>query len=295
MGTPSKIWLSPTDAKSWQPLSFKKSPINWLKRRSTAVKLALWPAFLLVFAFLAVSPAFAGDEANTLAELPIVTAGKPRYSAFEESDRNYKLGLLMNYVRREGPSWFPGLPDALRSPARMALQSLGSTADEFGDGVSAAANELIPSFLIPSSPGMDPPALHDAQRLWISPGYHHMGGLMPFNDAIMLGFNYRADLPNEGFKLNIHPFYGQSWTSPKGYWGVETALGIGPAGKKPWGVIVVRYDDGDSGLMDQPRGFDMHTEFSFDNNLTLNAGVRHNEDTQLGDYVLLRWRMKFGE
>jgi hypothetical protein len=248
--------------------------------------MGLWVRGVVLLTFCAFLPCHQShaDDNTQIASVPLIDPNKPGVDApVEESDRQARLGLLLNYVRQEGPSWFPGLPSALRAPLGWAS---GNSSP--GD----AANSMMPEFLEPISNWMQEPDAAETEALWFSPGYHHMKGVMPFDDALTMGFNYRSGFLGDRVKLNVHPFYGQNWMSPQGFWGTEVALALGPDATRSWGKIVMRYDNGAPNLMgNNERGFEMGAELSFSPQLSLNAGVREDEQTQLGNYILLRWHL----
>jgi len=240
------------------------------------------------------SQAYADDN-TAPTPMPLII-NRPDDSALANADRHYHLGLLLDYMRREGPALISGLPDTLRTPANFIMGELKSTANGFGSGNAGTEdNGTTSSVFSPTLSLISPSDENAAEALWLTPGYHHTHGMLPFDDALTLGFNYRNAILDDRVKFSVHPFCAQSWYSTKDYWGTEMALDIGPAAGHSWGVVVIRYDNGNSDLMDHGRGIDMHADFSFDRHLTLTAGAQQNESSDLGNYVLLRWRLtEFG-
>ena len=110
----------------------------------------------------------------------------------------------------------------------------------------------------------------------------------------MFGFNYRNSMAEGRIKMSLHPFYAQSWHGMSGYWGMETAFGIGPAREQSWGKIVVRFTNGSEELMDHARGIDMHADLAFSEHLGLTAGAQQNDPDNIGNYFLLKWHANFG-
>jgi len=250
----------------------------------------LWVAVLLTLWALLFPTRLYADDKTAMTPEPLI-ATRPIYSSFESADRSYRLGLLMNYVRHEGPALMPGLPDEMRAPAHFAMEQLRSARDTLG------LNDGDPDdgFLSPVFSLMQAPDDSIAESLWLTPGYHHLHGMLPFDDALTIGFNYRNSVLDHRVKFEVHPFYAQSWHSSEGYWGTEMTFNVGPATGQSWGKISLRYDNGNSDLMDHKHGLDMHAEFLFDHNLTLTAGAQSNEASDLGNYVLLRWRLVGGD
>lgn len=216
--------------------------------------------------------------------------GKPAYSPFADQDQHHRVSLLLDYVRKEGPALAPGLPSALRDPAqwmsnRLGLDSLNGGGDD---------DTIMASIFRPVSSLLQAPSQEEAQALWLSPAYHHKG-MLPFNDALVLGINARHRMWDDRLQLDLHPFYGQNWLRADGYFGAEAAINISRTADgvraKPWGRIALSYTGGNSTLMDHGHGFGLHSEVNFNDNLSLNAGMHENETTDIGNYVLLRWKL----
>lgn len=235
--------------------------------------------------------AWAADDDMTFAPVPKV-AGQPEDSPLSELDKSHRLGLLLDYVRKEGPGWAPGLRDYLRSPFGWIMNGFRPAASALGlDGDDDGGEGFFSSIFHPVSSLMTPPSPQATQALWFSPGYHHKG-VLPFHDAMVLSLNLRERLWDNRLQFDVKPFYGQNWVSTSGYGGAEIGIGLGHSGSgQPWGRIALRYTDGDSALMDRGRGFDMHAEVQFNEHLSLHAGMHGEEDSQLGNYVLLRWKV----
>jgi hypothetical protein len=252
-----------------------------------AVLLTLMPAILP-------QPARADD--NTLPTPMPILAYRPDNSAFGDADRQYRLGQLRNYLRQQGPALIPSLSDNLRSPANFMMGQFKSAADEYAlNGTEAASGTGTSSLFAPALSLISPSDENGAEALWFVPGYHHMSGMLPFDDALTFGFKYHTSFLDSRVKFGMHPFVAQSWLGSQDYWGTEMALDIGPAASHSWGKIVLRYDNGDSNLMDHGRGIDMHADLLFDRHLSLTAGAQQNEPSDLGNYVMLRWRLaEFG-
>jgi hypothetical protein len=142
---------------------------------------------------------------------------------------------------------------------------------------------------------IQPPTPGEGQAFWLTPGYHHKG-FLPTHDAMMMSFNLRQHMFDDRVQVDMRPFYGQNWVSTNGYGGAEIGFNLSRTGAaQPWGRIAVRYVEGDQDLMDQGHGIDMHAELFFDDHLSLHAGVRENEESQLGNYAMLRWKLaEFG-
>ena len=51
---------------------------------------------------------------------------RPALSPLADDDRQHRLNLLLDYVRKEGPAYAPGLPSALLHPENWALGGLSN-------------------------------------------------------------------------------------------------------------------------------------------------------------------------
>jgi hypothetical protein len=251
--------------------------------------LRLWAMVLLTLLLVFLPKQLRADDKTAMIPEPLIST-RPSNSALDNADRGQRIGLLLDYVRHEGPALMPGLPDALREPVHYAMEQLKSTGDTLGltGGDGSGGGFLSPVFSL-----MQPPDNDLGEALWVSPGYHHLHGMLPFDDALMMGFTYRDTVMNKNARFDVHPFYAQSWHCMEGYWGIETTLALFPSEEHPWGTIALRYDNGNTDLMDRNHGFDMRADLHFDRRLSLTAGAQQNEASDLGDYVLLRWRMSF--
>jgi hypothetical protein len=250
---------------------------------------------ILPFSLFLLAPSCGHAEDNTaMTPMPLIS-DRPSNSALASVDRNYRLGLLRNYLRQQEPVLVAGLPDTFREPANFAAEQMKSAEEGLGfEGEESETGSAISSALSPVLSLIRPMDEGDAESLWLSPGYHHTRGMLPFDDALTMGFTYRNAFLDNRVKFDVHPFYAQSWNSAEGYWGTEMTLGLGPAAGHSWGTIVVRYDNGSSNLMDHGRGFDMHADLSFSEHLSLTAGAEQNNPDDLGNYVLLKWRLVGG-
>jgi hypothetical protein len=112
----------------------------------------------------------------------------------------------------------------------------------------------------------------------------------------MLGAGMRESLFSNRMQLEMKPYYGQNWLRPEGYCGGEFSVGLAHGGagdtmESSWGKVAVGFVNGDSEVLDHGHGFDMHGELRLDDQLALHAGVRENEDTNSGSYLMLRWKL----
>jgi hypothetical protein len=248
----------------------------------------------LILTFLHTQNCLADDDMAYVA--PPLVAGAPMDSPLDEMNKGHRLGLLLNYVRHEAPGWAPGLREDLRAPLDWMMSGTRPFRDAFDeDGSPETGNGFLGSVFGPLSGLMQPPSSEAGQAMWLSPGYHHMG-FLPFHDAMMMGVNLRQHLFDNRVHLDLHPFYGQNWVSLNGYGGAEMGIGLahGDTGQV-WGRIALRYTDGASNLMDNGRGFDMSAQLRLSDHLNLTAGVNSDQNTDLGNYVLLRWKLvQFG-
>ena len=258
---------------------------------------AVFSFTLFVTTLLTTCPAHALEDGSNPANASLGSLSSQAVSKIQKDETNRRLSIVTNYLRQQAPAMMPALPEAIRAPARWAMDSWSSIHSTFsGLDTSGLADggTAIAQFLAPVSNIMRPPSDSTDSAIWVTPGYHHKG-FIPTHDAMVLGFNTRNRVMNGTVQLDTHPFVGQNWHSSESYWGVESTLALAqPTTKpngKPWGKISLRYLNGDRALMDHDRGFDMHTELRFDDHISLHAGVREDIGSGVGNYVMLRWQL----
>ena len=135
------------------------------------------------------------------------------------------------------------------------------------------------------------------EAFWLTPGYNHVNGIMPWKDSVTLGFNYERLVLRDRMQFRIKPYIGQGLARSGTIWGAEANMAFGQQGEEglPLATLGVRYDDGDATLTDGKRGFDVNGAWTIQRNLDLTVGMRAREnDTQSG-YALLRWHWTLGE
>jgi hypothetical protein len=97
---------------------------------------------------------------------------------------------------------------------------------------------------------------------------------------------------DERAQFDLHPFIGQNWHNSDSYWGTEIGMNFrSDAISKPWAKISVRFSNGDNSIMDGNRGFDMHSEIRFSEHFGLDAGTSKDGSNDMGQYVMLRWKL----
>jgi len=217
---------------------------------------------------------------------------------FATNERKQRLRLVMDYARRELPSFLPGLPSGLLHDPMNWVGAGWLKNDSLEDfGSQENANNII-SFLQPVQSALRKPDSTVSQALWLDPDYHHKG-FLPFQDAVVLGLHMRStavsDMFHNSAQIDIHPFYGQNWHSEANYWGAEASVNFTATNtSNPWGNIAMRFSQGNADLMDRGSGFDMHSQLNFNDRLSLNAGIRENGNRDAGNYAMLRWKMPLG-
>lgn len=255
-----------------------------------------WEALFLtfIFAFFPWQILYAATDDGVL-DPTIVAAASPANSLLDQMEGDQRRGLLFKYVRQEVPSWAPGLNEKLRAPLTWATSKLRAIGGVFGahdDGDEASGDEgFLPPLIRPLSALMQVPNENEAQAFWIAPDYHHKG-FLPFHDAMITEMNFRERAFDDRVQFDLRPFYGQNWVSLNGYGGAELGVGLTHKGDtQPWGRIGFCFINGASDLMDNNRGFDMNAELRFNEHLALTAGIHGTENSDLGNYVLLRWKV----
>ena len=201
------------------------------------------------------------------------------------------MDQIMHYVRHDVPAMIPGLPEEVREPSDYMARQIKGIEDGLNDE-DGENSDSFASFFAPVLSLMHPAEEDDAESAWLTPGYHHEHGMLPFDDAVMFGFNYRNLAFDNHLKFTVHPFYAQSWNSGEGFWGTEFSLGLGPGDGRSWGTIVLRYNNGDTDIMDNnTHGFNLHADLKFDEGWSFAAGAQSNEEGDLGNYAMIRWKI----
>ena len=259
---------------------------------------------VLTLAIIAVLPSHASRATDYTEGDPdpmLVGRGNLFASPFVKNDENHRVGVLLDYVRKEVPSLAPGLPSIFRDPAHWMLNGLRDVGDGIGlhlgmdMGFSGTGgDDTIASILQPVASLMEAPAADEGEAMWLSPDYHHKG-FLPFNDALVMAVSLRHSLADERVRFEVRPFYGQNLISQRGYYGAEMAINLSPKlGLARGGKIVLGYTEGHTALLDHGRGFDLHSEIPFTEHLNLQAGMRQSDlNSGAGNYVTLRWKMAF--
>jgi hypothetical protein len=247
---------------------------------------------------LSVSPACAEDyTASSNFPSPLLS-DRPDNSTYANADRQARLDQIMHYVRHDVPAMLPGLPEMVREPSDYMARQFKGIEDGLSsdDDDSDSSGGSFASFFAPMFSLMHPADEEDLESAWITPGYHHEHGMLPFDDALVFGFSYRNIAFDNHLKFTVHPYYAQSWHSGEGFWGTEFTFGLGPGDGRSWGTIVVRYNNGNTDIMDSnTHGFDLHADLKFDEGWSFAAGAQSNEEGDLGNYAMLRWSMKLGK
>ena len=202
-----------------------------------------------------------------------------------DEERSQRMHLLINYLKTKETNLVPSLPSELRDIAGWL-----KSGSQFGSYNLADENPNPIPYKTGSQPlaGTSP---ESGEAFWFSSSYNHKG-FSPMHDAMMLGVNLKHHLWDDGPQLNIHPYVGQNWHNIDNYWGTEVALDLGGSDtSKGWGKIALRYDNGESNLTEHGRGMDMHSEVDFSDHFSLNAGIRQDYMSDIGNYVLLQWKI----
>jgi hypothetical protein len=203
------------------------------------------------------------------------------------------MGLLINYIRAQVPIWLPGLPvSSIATPNSLMLSGLRSIRSQLGADDSGDQNEpTIAATLTPPESMLQMPSLTEPEALWLTPDYHHKG-FLPFNDAMIMGVSLRRSLLEGHVQMDFHPYYGQNWISTRGYYGQEIALNVSEKmGPIQGGKIAINYIVDDSNLSDHGHGINLHGDLKFSDTVGLQAGVRENDNAQLGNYVMVKWTL----
>lgn len=249
----------------------------WLSLFLTFVSSTLFPTARL-YAF--------DNSADSFEETLLL--GKPAVSTLNA--QNHQLGLVKDYLRREGPrllpALLPGLPSIFTTLPTTWMKDRGLELGVSLNSLGLGEEETMVRSLLASNPL---PEQSDDFRL--SPSYHHKG-FLPLNDALVLGINSHRQLLDDKIQFDLHPYYAQGACKTQGYWGTEMAVNLASSDtKKPWGKIALSYANGASTLMDHNQGLDIHSELTLTESLTLNTGIRDKGNGDQGNYVMLRWKL----
>jgi hypothetical protein len=212
---------------------------------------------------------------------------------FQIIDKDAQLGLLWDHVKHQAPRLVPRLRSTMLTPLRWTLSNLNEASEFLGLDEGAQESER---FLTPFTHSfvamMQPPSVDSSQAFWLTPSYSHKG-FLPVNDAMIMRLNMRHRALHDRVQMDLAPFYAQNWLSTRGYGGAEASVTIHRQDKnaKPWGKVTLRYAEGSSDLMDRRHGIDFHADVQFTDTMNLTAGVRDSQNSQLGNYVMVRWKL----
>ncbi|MBV8548224.1 MAG: hypothetical protein JO126_02065 [Alphaproteobacteria bacterium] len=230
-----------------------------------------------------------------------------------EHEAKQRAGYLLDYLRLHQNDLVPNMSPLAGFAAAVSepTQILGHYAREAGDAleVNSWGGALGLDGMMPDLTGlsglMDQPRDNDLSGTWMTPGYHHRG-FLPTHDAIKLGMTGREHFMDDFVRLEARPFVGENWLHGGGIYGATVSMNFGQSPVMPknklqaamnpvrdtggWGRISMGFVGGESELTDHGKGFDLHGEVRFTENLALHSGVRDNGDAS-ANYVLLRWSM----
>ena len=247
---------------------------------------------LLFFATFPIHGHCAIDTNNTFAY------SSRNNNTIDVTEENARRDALVDFARKQAISLAPGLPDEIRSTVRDALEGFQTTRGFLNLDVKALDNDTSEqSPADPLAPLKQSITQDKAESPWVaSTTYHHRHGILPTHDALVVGTHMHQDYFDHYMSFDAHPYFGQNYFSAKNYYGAEFKLDFAKPddtahAKKPWGSISFNYTNGDDKLMDHGRGVDMHTEIYFNENLTLNSGLRQSDASGTGNYVMLQWKL----
>jgi hypothetical protein len=244
-----------------------------------------------IFVLIPFRPARSADTDTTPLITPTSSAQNQQDTPLNEDDKHYRIQQMLHYVRSEVPNLLPGLPSYIRDPAGWALNGARDLRDELDLEHSADGSaSMIASLADPIAAMVETPSSTQKEAMWLMPSYHHMG-FLPAHDAMVLGFGMRHTMMENRVQVEVRPFFGQNWHGAENYGGSEVAINLNSSDGHPWGKIAVRYVEGDADMLDHGHGTDLHAELRFNDHLALHAGVRQSDNENLGNYVLLRWRL----
>lgn len=232
-----------------------------------------------------------------------------------EQEARRRAGLLLDYLRLHQNDLLPGMSPLAGFAAAISqpTQMLGHYAREAGDylemdswGAALGLDGAMPD--LSALRGLaDQPTARDLSGAWVTPDYHHKG-FLPTHDVVKLGFTAREHFADDFVRVETHPFVGENWVHGGGIYGATLTMSFGKTPVIPknkiqavaalndnrdtggWGRISMGFVGGQSDLTDHGKGFDLHGEVRFTENLALHSGVRDNGDAT-ANYIMLRWRV----
>lgn len=210
-------------------------------------------------------------------------------------EKHQRLQDVLHYIRNEAPNLVPGMAPIFHNPTGWVQHNLGLGLsllnDPRGDATLVEPSRPAMAMTQPITGLVDSSTAEEVQALWVSP--YHDKDFIPSKNAMVMGINWQQRFWQNGAQLDIHPLYGHNWGFNAGYWGAEMSLGpiSSDAATPTWGKIAILNTNSPHSLMDNRHGVDLYSVYNITNQVSLNAGVRQNEDPQRNDYILLKWRI----
>lgn len=264
-------------------------------------------ALLTFFLFLQTTYA---DDAPTAGQVTHALADRLAL----QQEAKARAGLMLDYLRLHQHDLFPamsplaGFAASLNQPAQIIdhyAHEAGEALEIDSWGAALGLEGTMPDFS--AFTGLvDQPTAHDLSGAWITPNYHHKG-FLPTHDALKLGLTAREHFADHFVRVEAYPFVGENWVRGGGIYGATLAVNFGQTPIVPknklqaaashfrdeggWGRISMGFVGGQSDLTDHGKGFDLHGEVRFTEQLTLHTGVRDNGDNT-ANYILLHWGLK---
>lgn len=199
------------------------------------------------------------------------------------AEQDARLHDAKNYLREQGMRQLSALPGSLRDDFdRLAKGWHPLTDDDASDGEGAPN--------LTGAPAAQPNLFRDLP-FDLNAHYHHKG-FLPTHDALVLGGTYTHTMDAGKIRLDLKPYYGQSWHGLSHYWGGEMTLDLAKrADDLPWGRVTLGYVSGKENLTDHGTGMDLHGDLDLTEGWTFTSGVRQDPYASDSSYVLLKWKL----
>jgi hypothetical protein len=191
------------------------------------------------------------------------------------------ISEVESYIRQQSLQGMSLLPNQARTAIGWVSGKWHSVALE-GDTTNSSADTSAPALL-----GSIEQQTVDGMPVSFGSNFHHKG-FLPTHDAFLMGMGIGQNALGNKLQFTLRPFYGQGWDALEGYWGSELAMTIAqrPDGM-PWGKISITYTD-------HGRGIDLSGNIDLTNHLTFTSGIKQNDITGDSNYVMLKWKVSFG-
>jgi hypothetical protein len=228
-----------------------------------------------------------------------IFTGDPRSNnAIDTAMQDQQRMAVLDYVRKQTFGLVTSMPnDDVRTPVNWFIRTFQNSRGLLSFGLSDLDEEEELRPTRPPANLAQPMVPGYADDQWLaSTTFHHHSGFLPTHDALMAGAHAKQGLFDQYVQYDLHPYVAQNYFSSRNYYGADLSLNFAkPANtselSRPWGTLVIGYANGDSQLTDYGRGIDLHGELHFNDQLSLNSGVRQSDPSGDNNYIMLQWKI----